>query len=76
AQQSAADLQATLRSRTVIDQAMGVIMGQQRCGADDAFAFLRAASQNRNIKLRDLCVQLIQNVTGEPPQEGSFQPRK
>ena len=55
---------------------MGVIMGQQRCGADDAFAFLRAASQNRNIKLRDLCVQLIRNVTGEPPQEGSFQPRK
>ena len=42
------DLQEQLRnalaSRAVIDQALGIIMGQQRCNATDAFAVLRHAS--------------------------------
>ncbi|MET8556556.1 GAF and ANTAR domain-containing protein [Streptomyces sp. NPDC004959] len=75
AQRFAADLQAALRSRTVIDQAMGVIMGQQRCTAEEAFAYLRLASQNRNVKLRDLCARLVESVSGTPPQEGAWNPR-
>ncbi|SEG87251.1 GAF domain-containing protein [Actinacidiphila yanglinensis] len=67
AQEFATDLQAALQSRAVIDQAMGVIMGQQRCTAQKAFEVLRAASQHRNIKLRDLCAELVASITGEPP---------
>ena len=44
-----AHLQAALASRAVIDQALGIIMGQNRCTADEAFEVLRTASQNRNV---------------------------
>jgi GAF domain-containing protein len=39
-------LQAALASRTIIDQALGIIMGQNRCTADKAFEILRAASSH------------------------------
>jgi GAF domain-containing protein len=57
-----------MASRSVIDQALGVIMGQQRCTATQAFTLLRQASQNRNRKLRDVAVEIITQVTGEFPQ--------
>jgi hypothetical protein len=47
-------LRAWLASRAVIDQAIGVIMAEQRCTATGAFAILRAASRNRNVKLRQV----------------------
>jgi GAF domain-containing protein len=75
AQEFAADLQSALRSRAVIDQAMGVIMGQQRCTPDQAFDVLRTASQHRNIKLRDLCAELIAGITGRPPASEALRPR-
>lgn len=61
-------LRAALASRTVIDQALGIIMAQERCTSAQAFAILRSASQNRNVKLRDIARQIITSVTGEPPQ--------
>jgi AmiR/NasT family two-component response regulator len=76
AQEYASDLQTAMESRSVIDQAIGVIMGQQRCGADEAFTLLRRASQRRNVKLRDLCREMLANIGGSPPAEGSaFRPR-
>ncbi|MFJ4776327.1 GAF and ANTAR domain-containing protein [Streptomyces sp. NPDC088762] len=66
----AADLQTAMASRSVIDQATGIIMGQQRCSAEEAFAILRTASQHRNVKLRDLCTDLVTNITGTPPPDG------
>ncbi|GAA2117713.1 GAF and ANTAR domain-containing protein [Actinomadura napierensis] len=65
-------LQAALASRSVIDQALGVLMGQQRCTADAAFAILRTASQNRNVKLRDIAAQIVTAVSGAPPQPTPF----
>ncbi|MFC4020819.1 GAF and ANTAR domain-containing protein [Micromonospora sp. GCM10011542] len=56
-----------MASRSVIDQALGVLMGQQRCTATAAFAFLREASQHRNRKLRDIAAEVITQVTGESP---------
>jgi hypothetical protein len=47
-------LQSALASRAVIDQALGVVMGQNRCTADETFDILRMNSQNRNVKLRDV----------------------
>lgn len=64
------DLQAALTSRTAIDQALGIIMAQQGCTAEHAFALLRQNSQHRNIKLRDLAAELITEVSGEPPRPG------
>ncbi|KAA0929031.1 GAF and ANTAR domain-containing protein [Streptomyces apricus] len=65
-----ADLQHAMESRTAIDQAIGVIMGQQRCTAEAAFALLRKASQHRNVKLRDICQELLSNIGGAPPAGG------
>ncbi|MFE9768843.1 ANTAR domain-containing protein [Streptomyces sp. NPDC005808] len=76
AQEFAADLQTALKSRAVIDQAMGVIMGQQRCTPEKAFQVLRTASQHRNVKLRDLCAELIASITGQPPAEDELHPRR
>jgi GAF domain-containing protein len=74
-QEFADQLQAAMRSRSVIDQALGVIMGQRRCTADVAFGILRSASQHRNIKLRDLCTQMITDLTGGPPTDPELRPR-
>lgn len=63
-------LRAALASRTVIDQGIGIIMGQNRCDADTAFAVLRAASQRRNVKLRVVSAELITAVTHRTPRQG------
>ena len=55
-------------SSSIIDQAIGILMGQQRCNATTAFDLLRQASQHRNRKLRDIAADIIANVSGQPPQ--------
>lgn len=57
-------LRQALVSRTVIDQAIGIMMGQQQCDADAdaAFGLLRAASQRNNRKLRDIASDLVDGV--------------
>jgi GAF domain-containing protein len=62
-----AQLEQALSSRTVIDQALGILMAQQRCAADEAFALLRRHSQNNNRKLRDVAADIITQVSGRPP---------
>jgi GAF domain-containing protein len=57
------NLQVALASRATIDQAMGVIMGQNRCTPEEAFAVLRSASQNRNVKLRTIAAEIIDAVS-------------
>ena len=66
-------LRSSLASRTVIDQAIGVIMAQERCTQTRAFDLLRCASQNRNVKLRDLAAAIVTSVSGEPPQPLVFE---
>jgi AmiR/NasT family two-component response regulator len=67
-------LRASLASRSVIDQAPGVIMGEERPTAEEAFEILRAVSQNRNIKLRQVAENVVCRVTGRPPQPPPFGP--
>lgn len=57
-----APLQTALTSRSIIDQAIGILMGQQRCGPDTAFDLLRQTSQHRNLKLRDVAAQIVSSV--------------
>lgn len=69
----AEQLRESLASRAIIDQAVGIIMGRERCGQDKAFAALRAASQNRNVKLRALAEEVVVSVTGQSPQPPPFE---
>jgi AmiR/NasT family two-component response regulator len=41
-------------------------MAESRCDADQAFAMLTRASNNRNIKLRDLATEIVTQVAGRP----------
>ena len=61
-------LRSSLVSRTVIDQALGIIKSRERCSQDRAFAILRTASQHSNVKLRDIATAIVTDVSGEPPQ--------
>jgi GAF domain-containing protein len=66
--QAQRQLAEAMVSSSVIDQATGILMGQQRCTAATAFDLLRQASQHRNRKLRDVAADIIANVSGQPPQ--------
>ncbi|WP_052207270.1 ANTAR domain-containing protein [Sinomonas humi] len=54
---------AAMQNRTVIDIAMGVVMGQNRCSPEEAFEILKRASNARNEKLADVARGVIASVT-------------
>lgn len=58
------DLKAAMASRTVIDLAVGIIMGQNHCTQEEAFTILRSASNSRNIKLRELASSIVESTGG------------
>jgi GAF domain-containing protein len=60
-------MRTAMSSRSTIDQALGVVMAQNRCDAEAAFGVLTRASQNRNIKLRDVARDIVTNV-GRPAE--------
>lgn len=55
----AEQLRQAMESRAVIEQAKGIIMGERRCSAEEAFAVLTAVSQSANRKLRDIASGLV-----------------
>lgn len=57
--QSAADVRTALLSRSIIDQAVGILMARERIDARMALERLRRVSQDSNVKLRDLCSDLV-----------------
>jgi GAF domain-containing protein len=63
-----AQLEQALASRTTIDQALGILMAQQHCTADQAFALLRSHSQHNNRKLRDVAADIVARVSGAAPE--------
>ncbi len=63
-----AQLREALASRSVIDQAIGVIMAQQHVSAQDAFSVLRTASQHQNVRLHAVATDLVLERTGFPAQ--------
>lgn len=65
-QQLADDLRAAMESRTAIDLAAGIIMGQNRCSQHEAMAILTKASSGRNKKLRDVAAGLVSSFDGVP----------
>jgi transcriptional regulator with GAF, ATPase, and Fis domain len=69
-------LNQALRSRAVIDQALGIIMAESNVDAERAFAVLSRASNNRRMKLRELAAEIVTRVSGRAPAEfaGESQP--
>jgi DNA-binding response OmpR family regulator len=64
------NLEQALASRTVISQAVGLIMAQRRCSPEQAFALLSRASQNRNVKLQVLAREMVGRFAedADPPE--------
>lgn len=62
------NLALALESRTVIGQAMGLVMCRYGLTPNQAFAFLRRESQTTNTKLRVICADLVAQ-----PREASSQ---
>ena len=56
-------LRQAIHSRTVVDQAIGVIMARRRIGAEEALRMLRTASNNLNKKLREVTQSLLDSVS-------------
>ena len=65
--QLAEQLQESMRSRAGIEQAKGILMGQRRCTAQEAFDILVRLSQETNRKLRDVAEALVDEASGAGP---------
>lgn len=61
-------LREAIESRQVIGAAIGLVMERSRVSADRAFALLVRASQDTNVKLRELAEQVV--ASGQPPAFG------
>ncbi|UUL77298.1 ANTAR domain-containing protein [Pseudarthrobacter sp. Fe7] len=60
-EQTARDaVSGAMATRTVIDQARGILMGQLKLGSDDAFQLLVSTSSHRNVKLVAVAAELVQ----------------
>jgi PAS domain S-box-containing protein len=57
------------KSRSVIDQAKGIVMVGTGCDADEAFAMLRRSSSYQNVKLNELSRRLVERVSWTRPQQ-------
>jgi len=57
------NLQAAMESRSVIEQAKGVIMSAQAKTADEAFKVLVTTSQLENVKLREIAKRIVEDAS-------------
>lgn len=71
ARELAAQMEQAMASRAVIEQAKGVIMGRHAIDETQAFDVLRRQSQNRNIKLRILASEIVDQVASRAHRVGS-----
>lgn len=71
AKELAGQMSEALKSRAIIEQAKGLLMGREAISADEAFLALRTASQRSNLKIRDLAHQIMAAATGASPEAGS-----
>jgi len=67
-----AHAQAAMASRSVIEQAKGVIMSFTACDADEAFRSLAVHSQRTNRKLRDIAAEVVAAAEHGQQHAGSF----
>jgi|HubBroStandDraft_6_1064221.scaffolds.fasta_scaffold566362_2 hypothetical protein len=76
ARQLAAQLEQALISRSVIDQALGILMSRSGCGSDEAFEKLRTLSQREHRKLSEVARLLVdESVRRARARSGGTQDR-
>jgi GAF domain-containing protein len=63
AHQLSTGLAEAMRSRAVIEQAKGVLMGAEGVDEDEAFGILARASQRENVKLREIAQRIVHTAT-------------
>ena len=56
-------LEEAIGSRAVIEQAKGVLVARENIDPEEAFVRLKQESQNRNVKLRTLAADLVEQAT-------------
>ena len=59
AQRTARQMAAAAESRTVVDQAKGILMHALGCTADEAQQWMRRTSQERNVRVADVARRVI-----------------
>lgn len=64
------DLMAALDSRTAINLALGIVMGQSRCTQREAKEILVQASNHRNRKLREVAFEIVSAYDPNTPSTG------
>lgn len=74
AQERAEHLQRALVSRTVIDQAIGILRGRTGGTAEDAFNRLRRISQTDNIKLAAVAESIVDETVRRARNRHSSSP--
>ena len=60
----ARNLHEALKTRAVIEQAKGILMGLRHCSAEQAFSLLTQASQRQNRKLHDIAAEVVEHARG------------
>lgn len=55
-------LEKAMRSRAVIDQAIGVLVAQRHCSPEEALNGLRAASQRANVRVSELARRIVDSA--------------
>ena len=68
ARDASGNLTAALLNRDIIGQAKGVLIAQGAPDEQAAFAMLAAASQRSNLKLTEVCRQLVESVASRHPR--------
>jgi hypothetical protein len=66
------NLRQGLETRAIIGRAVGIVMERYQLTEERAFAFLTRLSQDRNVKLRDIAVEVAESVPASdaaPPSE-------
>jgi len=61
-------LRRALETRTMIGQAVGIVMNQRSLSAEDAFAHLVDLSSHSNTKLRDVAASIVTEAEGRTAQ--------
>lgn len=62
------DLRAALKTRSLIGQAIGIVMERYNLTPERAFAFLTRLSSHRNVKMRQLAQELVTEVGEQEPE--------
>lgn len=61
-------LNTAMETRSLIGQAMGILMERYRISSENAFHFLTRTSQETNTKLRDVAAELVRTTVDAEPE--------